>query len=145
MTPILAAAAPARLLAASNSGVLLRSFLLAVVVVSPFALRQWWKGRSARLAAEAAAEAEAAALAPDPGPALPRFEEVVERIAALARDTAAGAEVEVEVPSPVTIDGAQAPPALVDALLGDALRRSGFEQVGVADDPSGRVVRCRRL
>lgn len=131
------------LLAASDTGVLMRSFVLAVVLVSPFALRQWWKVRTARLEAEA--RTEAAAPAPEPGPTLARLEDVIDRVTELGHETVTDAVVALEVPTPVTIDGVPAPAELVDALLADALRRSGFEQVGVAGDEGGRVMTCRRL
>lgn len=153
-SPIAALSQPV-LAAEVQTGVLLRSLLIALVIVSPFAYRLWRKIQ-ARKAAEAAA-----LLPPEPvetGPRRPRLEDVIAAIDEIGRaeesDGRAGGGTDgraggtdrsartVVVPGDVTVDGQDPPPGLVDILVRDALRRSGLVATAEVDTPEGRVIEC---
>ena len=73
----------------------------------------------------------------------PRLEDVVATIGELAADSSLDSAT-VVVPDGVTVDGDVAPPELVDALVRDALRRSGLVATAELDSPAGRVIEVRR-
>lgn len=128
-------------LAEVQSGVLVRSFVIALVVVAPFAWWQWRRLRSARDAAAARAAAEAPA---PPPPELPALEELVGSIGALARGMEPGRTCTLEVPDRLTIGGHEADAALVDALVRDALRRDGLVVTHEVVHGTGRALHCTR-
>lgn len=129
------------ILAEVESGVLLRSFVIALVVVAPSGWWQWRKVRASRRAAEAAS----AALAPEPvPPEHPPLEAMIAELGERARNMAAGESCALEVPATVTIDGAPADASLVDALVRDALRREGLRAVGEVDLDDRRVIHCEK-
>lgn len=113
---------------------LLRSLLIALVVVAPFGWYQWQKVRRAR------AEAEAAAAPPpppdEPGARRPRLEDVVASIGPSATAT------EVHLPDDVTLDGQEVTPDVVELLVADALRRSGLVETGRSRRDGVTVLRC---
>lgn len=118
---------------------LARSLLLAAVIVSPYGiykLRQVRAERRERAAADAAAQASET-------PSGPRLEEVIERISELGGRAELDTST-VTVPAGVTVDGAEAPAALVDSIVRDALRRSGLITTAEIDTPAGRVIEFRR-
>lgn len=146
LVPAAVTAAPglgraAGLLAADDTtGVLIRCLLVAAVLVTPYGIhkRRQVRAERARRAAEAAGPTEADAAAG------PRLEDVVADIEAVATDLAGAGTGTVLVPAGVTLDGRDAPPELVDALVRDALRRSGLVATAELDTPGGRVIECRR-
>jgi hypothetical protein len=126
-------------LAEAESGVLLRSFLIAAAVVAPFG---WWQWRRVRASRRAAAAALAEPEPPPNSSTLPSLESVVAEIAERARQLRSGEECTLEVPHRLGIDGTEAEPALLDALVRDALRRDGLRltaEVGAGDH---RVLHC---
>jgi hypothetical protein len=128
-------------LAEAESGVLLRSFLIAVVVVAPFG---WWQWRRVRANRRTAAAAAAAVEAEQPPPpvGLASLESVVAEIAERARQMQRGEGCTLEVPHRLSIDGTEAEPALLDALLQDALRRDGLQLTAEIDAEDHRVLHC---
>ncbi|MFZ4517497.1 MAG: hypothetical protein ACOYOP_03860 [Microthrixaceae bacterium] len=111
---------------------LLRSLVLALLVVAPFFWYQWRKVRRARAEAAAAA-APTPETAADPRP---RLEDVVGSIAATVTTT------EVTVPDGVTVDGVEVAPDMVELLVADALRRSGLVEVERTRRGDATVLRC---
>ncbi len=123
-----------------QSGTLARSLLIAAAIVTPYALYKVNQIRTMRRGREAA---EATS---DPDPMVgggPRLEDVVATIGELAADSSLDSAT-VVVPDGVTVDGDVAPPELVDALVRDALRRSGLVATAELDSPAGRVIEVRR-
>lgn len=113
---------------------LLRSLLIALVVVAPFGWYQWQKVRRARAEAEAAT---APPPAPDePGARRPRLEDVVAAIGPSATPT------EVSLPDDVTLDGQQVTPDVVELLVADALRRSRLVETGRSRRDGVTILRC---
>ncbi|MGI9579165.1 MAG: hypothetical protein ACR2OH_13270 [Microthrixaceae bacterium] len=137
-----------QLLAQESAGVLLRSFVIALVVVAPVALWQWNRIRNRRRAVESsnAAPHEAAGTAREQDPRA--LETIVGSIPELAASTAAGSVVSIEVPPDVTLDGRPASGAIVEQLIRDALARDGLEIIDSDTDPApneaGWTVRVRR-
>lgn len=122
-----------------QSDVLLRSLLIALLIVAPYAGYKWRRLSSARR--ERLAAQEAAATAPA-APAPPELAEVIEHITRIG--DAEEPPSAVTVPRGVRVDGAEAPPGLVDALVRDALRRSGLIATAEFDAPDGRVIEVAR-
>ncbi len=118
---------------------LARSLLIAVVIVSPYGAYKVHQVRSARRIREAA---EAAATAPPP-PVRPRLEDVIDDIGDRAADLDDTPSL-LTIPRGVTVGGDDPPPGLVDALVRDALRRSGLIATNEIDTPDGRVVEIHR-
>ncbi len=130
--------APA-VLADLQAGVLLRSLLIAVVLLTPYGL---YKRRQVQRQRAAAAEPPTEGDAVDAAFA-PRLEDLVASLPDAAATARELGSVEVLVPPDVTVDGAAAPAELVDALVRDGLRRSGLVAVAEADGPDGRTIECR--
>jgi hypothetical protein len=127
------------LLAEIQYETLVRSLLLAMLLVSPYGI---YKVREVRAVRRERAEAEAAAHAPPP-PSRPRLEDVIDRISELSSspDTATAT---VTIPPDVTVAGGDPPEGLVDTLVRDALRRSGLVTTAEIDTPAGRVLELAR-
>lgn len=141
-------------LLAVQTDVLFRSLLIAVVLVSPYGVIKWRQVRALR--AERLAR-EAAATEPDPGtaPRPPSLEDVIEEISRLedprpgTPTTPGGAtgdpgSATLVVPAGITVGGDPASPALVDTLVRDALRRSGWVATSEMDTAQGRIIEVRR-
>lgn len=126
-------------LAEASSVVLLRSFVIALVVVAPFGWWQWRRVRAARLARVPLADDSEPT--PSPG-ALPTLESLIARIAEHAQSLDPGQAWTLEVPRRMSLDGSEADPALADALVRDALRRDGFQAVDELDAGDHRVLHC---
>lgn len=121
-----------------QSATLVRSLVIAAVIVSPYAVYKVRQVRNLRRTGQAAPSAEVA----DPGGAGPRLEDVIAEIDAIGSGETAGTTV--TVPTGVTVDGDVAPAAVVDALVRDALRRSGLVSTAELDSAAGRVLEVRR-
>ena len=130
--------APA-LLAEIQGGVLVRSLIIAAVLLTPYYL---YKRRGVRALRDAAAAAAAGPPA-DEAPAGPRLEDVIDGLDAAAATARTDGTVTVTVPFGVTVDGKAAPAELVDALVRDALRRSGLLAAAEVDTADGRSIECR--
>lgn len=117
------------LLAAVEVGTLIRSLCIAAVLILPYGIHKFRQVRRLRAAEAgpgvAVAEHDAAALEP-----------AISAIEALADGG------ELVVPTPCTIDGQPAPSALRDALLSDAMRRSGLVETGRLDRGDELVITC---
>lgn len=118
---------------------LVRSFLIALLVVTPYGIVKVRQVRAARRARDA----HAVAAAPSTTPSRPRLEDVVDRITSLAADPATTSAT-ITVPDDVTVAGSTPPPGLVDTLVRDALRRSGLIATAEIDTADGRVIEFRR-
>ena len=121
-----------------GAGTLLRALALALVLVAPYFLltrRRVRAGRAA-LAAEVGADDGDDADAPGAPGAL---ETVVATIGALAGAVPDGVRTRVEVPDGATVDGRPVPATVRDAVLADALARSGLTEVARHED-GGRLV-----
>jgi hypothetical protein len=136
MTP-----APVLLLAEVESTVLIRSLALAVVLVAPYGWYQVRRVRRRRAEREAAFRANEQ---PADAPTRPRLEDVVGDVEALAASLAPGGTGTITVPPEVTVGGSDVPSAVSDALVRDALRRSGLVATAEVDGPAGRTIECRR-
>lgn len=133
--------ADAQVLADTNTGVLLRSFLIAVVLVTPYGIWQWIRVRRTR-AARRAGEATAVPPRADREPALPRLEDLIAEIDRRAAEMRPGEATTVEVPLRSSIDDEPADPALVDALVRDVLRRGALRPVAEVDVAEVRRIDC---
>ncbi|UDY34013.1 hypothetical protein [Dermatobacter hominis] len=128
--------APAVLLAEIQADVLVRSFVIAAVVLLPV----WLYVRKRVLADREPPASEDGAAAE---PAGPRLEDVIAAVPAAAGTARAEGSATLTVPHGVTIDGDAADPATVDALVRDSLRRSGLVAVAEVDSPAGRTLELR--
>ncbi len=120
---------------------LVRSALIALVLVAPYGIHKWRQVRAARqerLALEAALRSETET-EPEPGSARPRLEDVIASIDELAERAAAG-PVTLLVPRELSVDGRDVDAATVDVLVRDALRRSGLLPVAEVDTADGRLL-----
>jgi hypothetical protein len=130
---------PLTLLADIEAGTLFRSLVLAAVLVTPYFLYKRRQVRAVRAAAEAATVPTPVA---DDAPDRPRLEDVIGRFDEAAAAARQDGAVTVTVPTGVTVDGDDAPPGLVDALVRDGLRRSGLVAVAEVDTATGRTIEC---
>lgn len=145
------------LLAQESSGVLLRSFLIALVLVAPVAAWQWRRIR-ARRAADRAQNDMAGAEDPSAVGADPQaLETVISVIPEVAASTAPGETASVHVPAGVTLEGRPTSPMIVEQIVRDALARDGLEVIarggnsedltsggGPTGDSHGWTFECRR-
>jgi len=126
------------LVAEIQAGVLVRSFVIGLVIVIP-----WWLHKRRRLRRDSTPTE-----APPPEPeesAAPRLEDVIAEVDDAARTIAEDGVATLTVPHDVTIDGRPADPGTVDALVRDALRRSGLVVSAELDSPTGRTLECRPI
>lgn len=134
---------PPQLLADVQSVVMLRSFAIAVVVVAPFGALLVRRVRR-RQAATAVAEPDTSVQPTEE--ATPTLESVIDEISSLGeavRSGRAGAgPVTISVPRRLTMSGDEAPPAIVDAIVRDALLRSGLVPTAELDAGDVRVIEC---
>jgi hypothetical protein len=146
-TELLAAGSgPAVLLAKVQDTVLVRSFLIAVIVVAPVWVLVRKRVRSAQERSSTSGTDDSLDDTDPSAPApLPRLEDVIAAIpdvAAAARDRGSAT---ITVPSEVTVDGRPTESAVVDALVRDSLRRSGLVAVAEVDSPAGRSLELRAV
>ncbi len=140
-----------------SSGVLLRSFVIALVLMAPVAL---WQGRRVRRMRERQRSASyqeasdlsslrsrsspgSSTLGGDPGDAQ-TLESLVAEVNRVAATLDSSATAEFVVPAELTVGGSRAEPGLVEAVLRDALDRSGLEVTATDSDGSAVRLQCRR-
>jgi hypothetical protein len=123
--------------AQSQVGTLVGCFLVALVIVSPFAYRQVRKVQRARAALQPAVP-----MVQDEVPATDDADLVatVGRITAAAAEQDPGAEFTVDLPTHATLGGRAADRSIVESIIADGLRRDGIEIL----DRHGDSWRCRR-
>ncbi len=126
--PLLPGHQLALVLAEVSAGTLLRSLLIALVVVTPYGLYQ--RAKVQRVRAEAAAARGEVVDAAPPPPDPQALETVVAALEELGRTLPADGSATVDVPDAPTVDGRTAPADVVEVLLNDAVRRSGLQVVG---------------
>lgn len=140
------------LAATESSGVLLRSFMIAIVVMAPVALWQGRRVRARRRRQRSASYQQASDLAslrsPDTagtaGTGGPSLESVVAEINRVASTLQSAQTTELEVPADLTVGGSKADPQLVEAVLRDALKRSGLEVTATKGAGDSIRLECRR-
>jgi hypothetical protein len=124
----------------TDSGLsLIAYFVVAFVIVSPFAVvvvRRVLRERRARHPDLDPIDARGEPRSPDD---LASVFEAIDAAGAGDED-----EIEVTVAGRPLIDGVSAEPAVVDALLRDAITRSGLRIVDDRTDADGRVLTLRR-
>lgn len=126
-------AASSVLLAEIQVGVLARSFLIALIVLTPLwiLLRRRGLGRDTDTVVER------------DEPRVPRLEDVIAAVPAAAAAATAEGSATLEVPFEATIDGAGADRSTIDVLVRDALRRSGVVVAAEIDASDGRTLELR--
>ncbi len=129
------------LFAQLQTDVLGRSLLIAAVIVSPYAIYKWRQVQRTR--AETAAIL-AAAQAPEVTVERDRLEDVIDEVHRVAADLDAGRGATIRIGRDLTVDGSAAPDTLVDALVRDALRRSGLVATAELETPDARVLEVAR-
>lgn len=129
-------AASSVLLAEIQVGVLARSFLIALIVLTPLwiLLRRRVLGRDTDTVVERDESEE---------PRVPRLEDVIAAVPAAAAAATAEGSATLEVPFEATIDGAGADRSTIDVLVRDALRRSGVVVAAEIDASDGRTLELR--
>ena len=132
---------PASLVAAVQTDTLGRSLLIALVVVSPYAIYKFRQVQRVRRAHEAVLAAEASP--PPHEPPAPALEDVVRDIAFVQEEANANGGAMLLVPHVVTVSHRPAPASTVDLLVRDALRRSGLVVTAEVDTEEGRLLECR--
>ena len=143
-------AAGAILADTGSSVVLVRSFVIALVVMAPVALWQWARMRRRRAAEDArrsgtttefASLADATAASSGAGPTL---ELLVAEVGRMAEGLEPGGTTVVEIPPGLTVGGIEADPGVTEAVLRDAIARSGLSVT--SSEGSGEKLRlhCRR-
>ncbi len=141
-----AGSGPAVLLAKVQDTVLVRSFLIAVIVVAPVWVLVRKRVRSAQERSSAAGSGDSDADIDPSAPApLPRLEDVIAAIPDLAAAARDRGSATITVPAEVTVDGRPTDSAVVDALVRDSLRRSGLVAVAEVDSPAGRSLELRAV
>lgn len=141
-TDLFTASTPAAVLAEIQADVLVRSFVIGLLIVIPI-----WLHKRRRLQRSTTARTTTARTTTggvdEPHP--PRLEDVVAQVDEVARTAADEGTATLTVPDGVTIDGHPADPGTVDALVRDALRRSGLVAVAELDSRAGRTLECRPI
>lgn len=130
---------PAAQLAAIQADVLVRSFVIALVVIAPL-----WLYRRRRTARERRTSTVDNGAGTTP-PSAPRLEDVIAGIDSLVATVDAEGAASLTIPTGVTVDGSEMDAGTVDALVRDALRRSGLVAVAEIDGPAGRTLECRPI
>lgn len=139
-------------IATEGSGVLLRSFAIAVVIMAPVALWQGWRIRNRRHLERSASYQQASDLSSLSSPSSPgtmgapspTLESLVAEINRVASTLESSQTTELDVPADLTVGGSTADPQLVEAVLRDALDRSGLEVTATNSHDGSVQLRCRR-
>lgn len=140
---------PLAAVAAENSGVLVRSFAIAVAIMAPVALWQGWRIRKRRHLQRSAAYQQASDLSSLSSPSTtgapgPTLESLVAQINRVGSTLESSETTELEVPAALTVGGSTADPQLVEVVLRDAMDRSGLEVTATENNGDSIRIRCRR-
>lgn len=134
--------------ATDSSGVLLRSFAIALLIMAPVALWQGRRIRERRRRQRSDSYQQATDLsslssdtAGSPGATL---ESLVAEINRVAATLASSQTTELTVPGELTVGGTRADPQLVEVVLRDALDRSGLDVTATTNDGESIQLECRR-
>lgn len=119
---------------------LLRSLAIALVIVAPYGVIKWRQVQARRRERAAAIAALEEPQEIDPRP---RLEDVIDEIARLA-DSGEDGPRTFRVPHDATVDGVEVAPVVLDALVRDAMRRSGLVATAELDTAEGRTIECTR-
>jgi hypothetical protein len=122
-----------------QTGVMLRSFLIALVIVAPVGAF-WWRRIHTRRGDDTDRQSDRPT-SDAPAADLPSLESVIDEIARLGALTRTKA-VTLTIPHDLTLDGDPAPRTVVDALVHDALVRSGLVPTAELDTGEARFVEC---
>lgn len=149
---VLMAVRPAGVLATENSGVLMRSLAIAIVIMAPVALWQGWRIRNRRHRQRSASYQQASDLSSlsslsspsTTGAQGPTLESLVAEINRVASTLESSQTTELDVPAELTVGGSRADPQLVEAVLRDALDRSGLEVTATQSNGGSVQLQCRR-
>ncbi len=126
-----------------SDGVLLRSLIIAAILMAPVAL--WQRSRIMRRRQERLAAEQPEELAPATGTESgPTLEALFAEIAAMGGSLGSGDEAQLLVPDEITLDGRDPEPSLLAALLGDAITRGGLREVGRSRIAHATVITCQR-
>lgn len=146
--PTLALAHTIASTATDGSGVLLRSFAIALLIMAPIALWQARRIRRRRRRQRSASYQQASDLsslssgtAATPGPTLESLVAEINRVAATLESSQT---TELTVPAELTVGGSRADPQLVEVVLRDALKRSGLDVTATTSDDNTIQLQCRR-
>ncbi len=129
-------------LAAIQADVLVRSFAIALVVVTPLWLHRRRRARRAEGPPPDSTTTDDSVATPDPRP---RLEAVIADVERAATSAAVEGTATLDVPTDLTIDGAPIDTGTADVLIRDALRRSGLVAVTETSTPAGRTIECRPI
>jgi hypothetical protein len=132
---------PPHLLGAVQSDTLGRSLLIALVVVSPYAIHKWMQVRRVRDAHERVIAADAAASEPT-RPRPPALEDVIRDVGLVLAEATEHGGAMLLIPTEVTVSDRAASDEVVDVLVRDALRRSGLVVTAELDTAEGRLLEC---
>jgi len=125
-----------------GAGTLLRCLLIAAVIVTPYFIFQRRQVRAARAElAEQRGEQEVQPPPADPN-ALETLVALIEEIG--TSHVGDDAPTVTLMPHP-TVDGRPADQLVIDAIVADALRRSGLHEIGRTDTDQGQLLRLQHI
>lgn len=119
-----------------QADVLVRAFVIALVVITPY-----WLHTRRKLRRRPNVDTGTTDRIEEPSAS--RLEDVIAGIADAAANTRNGDTVTITVPSDVTVDGSALDDDTVDTLVRDALRRSGLVAVSTTLASDRRTLECR--
>lgn len=134
--------------ATDSSGVLLRSFAIALVIMAPIALWQARRIRERRRRQRSDSYQQATDLSSLSSGTTDTKGATLESLVAEINRAAATLEssqtTELTVPGELTIGGSRADPQLVEVVLRDALDRSGLDVTATTNNGDSIQLECRR-
>ena len=133
---------PPALLGQVQGETLGRALLIAVLLITPYAIYKMRQVRAVRRAHDAAVAADAAALKAGDLTPLPALEDVIRDISYVVTEAKANGGAILVIPERVTVSHREASDQIVDLLVNDALRRSGLVIAGQEVTPEGRLLHC---
>lgn len=127
-----------------QTDVLIRSLVIALVIVSPYAIYKVRQVRRTSRLVERAAQrqAEIDRRAASPYGHVPALEDVIGDIGFVEDEARRNGGALLVVPHRVTISDRPAPAEVVDTLVRDALRRSNLVITAEIESDEGRVLEC---
>jgi hypothetical protein len=133
---------PPALLGQVQGETLGRALLIAVVLITPYAIYKMRQVRAVRRAHDAAVAADAAALKAGDLTPLPALEDVIRDISYVVTEAKANGGAILVIPAQVTVSHREASDQIVDLLINDALRRSGLVIASQETTEEGRLLHC---